>query len=101
MDNTRNTLNLVYFALSDPTRRDILARTKRTAISVGKLADEYQISQPAVSRHLKILERAGLVRKMLVGKYVYVSADHTHSLTIQNSINALLSSTRETDAALQ
>ncbi len=90
MDNTRNTLNNVYFALSDPTRRDILARTRGRAVSVGALAQEYQISQPAVSRHLKVLERAGLVRKMVSGKYVYVTSDHTHTAMIQHSINSLL-----------
>lgn len=90
MDITRETLNRAYFALSDPTRRDILARTKRAAVSVGALAEEYHISQPAVSRHLKVLQRAGLVRKMVSGKYVYVTSDHTHSAMIQHSINSLL-----------
>lgn len=52
---------LVQIALADPTRRAILARLATGEASVGELAEPFEISQPAVSKHLKVLERAGLV----------------------------------------
>jgi DNA-binding transcriptional ArsR family regulator len=54
-------LDRVFAALADPTRRAILARLARGTASVAELAEPFQISQPAISKHLKILERAGLV----------------------------------------
>jgi DNA-binding transcriptional ArsR family regulator len=48
-------------ALADPTRRAILARLARGEASVAELAAPFDISQPAISKHLKVLERAGLV----------------------------------------
>jgi len=55
-------LNAVFAALADPTRRAILARLARGEASVIELAAPFDMSQPAVSKHLKVLERAGLVR---------------------------------------
>jgi len=54
-------LDATFFALADPTRRAILARLAEGEASVGELADPFEMSQPAISRHLKVLERAGLV----------------------------------------
>ncbi len=54
-------LDAVFFALSDPTRRAVLARLAEGEASVGELAAPFELSQPAVSKHLKVLERAGLV----------------------------------------
>lgn len=54
-------LTLVFHALADPTRRRILERLKRGEATVQELADPLPISQPAVSKHLKVLEEAGLV----------------------------------------
>ena len=54
-------LSRVFAALADPTRRDILARLGAGEATAGELAAPYAISQPAVSRHLKVLQRAGLV----------------------------------------
>src|SRR5262245_15010386 len=54
-------LDATFLALADPTRRAILARLARGEASVTELAEPFAISQPAVSKHLKILERAGLV----------------------------------------
>ena len=55
-------LDATFLALADPTRRAILARLARGEASVTELAEPFAISQPAISKHLKILERAGLVR---------------------------------------
>ena len=56
-------LSLVFAALADPTRRHILARLADGEASVGELAQPFSISQPAISKHLAVLERAGLVTK--------------------------------------
>jgi DNA-binding transcriptional ArsR family regulator len=54
-------LDATFAALADPTRRAILARLARGEASVMELAEPFSISQPAISKHLKVLERAGLV----------------------------------------
>jgi DNA-binding transcriptional ArsR family regulator len=54
-------LDATFAALADPTRRAILARLATGEASVNELAEPFQISQPAISRHLKVLERAGLI----------------------------------------
>ncbi len=56
-------LTTVFAALADPTRRDILARLGVADATVGDLAAPYPISLPAVSRHLKVLQDAGLVTR--------------------------------------
>jgi len=54
-------LNATFLALADPTRRAILARLASGDASVNELAQPHSMSQPAISKHLKILERAGLI----------------------------------------
>jgi DNA-binding transcriptional ArsR family regulator len=54
-------LDLTFAALADPTRRAILARLASGEASVAELAEPFAMTQPAVSKHLKVLERAGLV----------------------------------------
>jgi DNA-binding transcriptional ArsR family regulator len=61
MDAMTSPLDATFLALSDPTRRAILARLARGDASVTELAEPFAISQPAISKHLKILERAGLI----------------------------------------
>src|SRR3990172_9016420 len=56
-------LDAVFGALADPTRRAILARLAEGDRSVGELTAPFRVSQPAISRHLKVLERAGLVSR--------------------------------------
>ena len=56
-------LSTTFAALADPTRRAILARLARGAASVKELAEPFPMSGPAVSKHLRVLERAGLVRR--------------------------------------
>ena len=56
-------LDATFFALSDPTRRAILARLARGETTVMELAKPFDMTQPAISRHLKVLERAGLVER--------------------------------------
>ncbi len=54
-------LDLTFAALADPTRRAILARLATGVATVTELAEPFEMSQPAISRHLKVLERAGLI----------------------------------------
>jgi DNA-binding transcriptional ArsR family regulator len=63
MEAIADRLDAVFFALSDRTRRTILERLARGAAGVNELKDSFSISQPAISRHLKILERAQLIRR--------------------------------------
>jgi DNA-binding transcriptional ArsR family regulator len=56
-------LSATFGALADPTRRAILARLAAGEASVGELAEPFAMSLPAVSKHLKVLERAGLVER--------------------------------------
>ena len=56
-------LSKTFHALADPTRRAILARLAEGEASVGELAEPFDMSLPAVSKHLKVLERAGLVTR--------------------------------------
>ena len=56
-------LNATYAALADPTRRAILTRLIAGEASVTELAAPFEMSQPAISKHLKVLERAGLVSR--------------------------------------
>ena len=56
-------LDAVFAALADPTRRAILARLAAGEASVNEIAAPFRISQPAVSKHLKVLERAGLIER--------------------------------------
>src|ERR1700691_1689510 len=55
------TLDATFAALADPTRRAILARLSRGEASVTSLAEPFAMSLPAISKHLKVLERAGLI----------------------------------------
>lgn len=58
---TPNRLDATFAALADPTRRAILARLASGEASVTELAEPFSMSQPAISKHLKVLERAGLI----------------------------------------
>ena len=56
-------LNTTFAALADPTRRAIIARLASGEASVAELAEPFAMSQPAISKHLKVLERAGLISR--------------------------------------
>ena len=63
MLQSSTTLDATFAALADPTRRAILARLASGQASVTDLAQPFSISQPAISRHLKVLEGAGLISR--------------------------------------
>lgn len=61
--NRSQRLNATFAALADPTRRAILARLRAGEASVNDLARPFSMSQPAISKHLRVLERAGLISR--------------------------------------
>lgn len=63
MPPAADTLSLTFAALADPTRRAILAKLTEGECSVSELAEPFDMSMPAVSKHLKVLERAGLIAR--------------------------------------
>jgi DNA-binding transcriptional ArsR family regulator len=64
-----DTLSARFHALADPTRRAILARLALGETSVMELAEPFAMSQPAISKHLKVLERAGLISRSREAQY--------------------------------
>ena len=69
--NTDNTLDGVFAALSDPTRRLILERLTRGEATVGELAEPHEMTVQAVSKHVRKLEAAGLIRRRREGREVH------------------------------
>jgi DNA-binding transcriptional ArsR family regulator len=63
MNTSSDTLNQAFAALADPTRRAIVARLATGEATVNELAAPFNMSQPSISKHLKVLERAGLISR--------------------------------------
>jgi DNA-binding transcriptional ArsR family regulator len=61
-------LDSIFHSLADPIRRDILRRVASSDLSVGELAEKYSVSFAAISKHLKVLEKARLISKKKEGK---------------------------------
>jgi DNA-binding transcriptional ArsR family regulator len=66
-------LDNIFSSLADPTRRDILSRVARQEMSIGEIAQYYNLTFAAISKHLKVLERSKLVTKKRRGKEQMVS----------------------------
>lgn len=62
------TLDAVFGALADPTRRRIVEKLAHRPLTVGEIAADFPISQPAISRHLRVLEASGLLRRRVEGR---------------------------------
>ena len=71
----RQPLNRTFHALADPTRRRILERLSRGGARVTELARPHRMSLPAISKHLRVLEAAGLVVRTRVGREHHIHAD--------------------------
>jgi DNA-binding transcriptional ArsR family regulator len=61
-------LDATFFALSDPIRRRMVARLATGDMTVGRLAEPFPVSAPAISKHLRVLERAGLITREREGR---------------------------------
>ncbi len=68
-------LDLVFAALADPTRRGMLEQLADGETNVGALAEPHEMSQPAVSKHLRVLERAGLIQRTRRGREHRIRVD--------------------------
>jgi len=66
----------IFSALSATPRRLILAYISETPLTAGKIAEKFEMSQPAVSKHLAILENAGLIWKKKQGQYIIYGMEH-------------------------
>jgi DNA-binding transcriptional ArsR family regulator len=74
---TSDSLDLVYAAIADPTRRAILSALAQQDRTVGSLAADFPISFNGVSKHVKVLERAGLVRRRVDGREHWLAVEPT------------------------
>src|ERR671936_3062724 len=76
-------LSVVFGALADPTRRAILTRLTKGDATVAELAAPFRVSQPAISRHLKVLERAGLIsrRRRATARLSHLEAEQLREAT--------------------
>ncbi|MGH7729390.1 MAG: ArsR/SmtB family transcription factor [Vulcanimicrobiaceae bacterium] len=73
MVNSTTKLDAVFSALADPTRRRILERLARRSLTVGEIAAGFSVSQPAISRHVRVLEESGLLNRRVVGRVHHCS----------------------------
>lgn len=80
------TIDAAFHALSDPTRRAILQRLTRGPSTVGEIASPFSISIQATSKHLRVLESAGLIQKRKAGRDRLISIDLRGLKDVQNYI---------------
>jgi len=71
VNNNSQELNNIFGALSDPTRRAMLVRLSEEEISVAELAKPFSITKSAITKHLKVLENAGLLQRTIDGRIHY------------------------------
>src|SRR5579864_6717082 len=69
----RSRLNQVFAALADPTRRRIVEQLAKRTMTAGEIGRSFTISQPAISKHLRILEECGLLEREIAGRVHYCS----------------------------
>ena len=80
-------LDQVFFALSDSTRRGILAQLAKGNSTIGELSRPYKISAPAISKHIRILETAGLIKRERSGRKHHCSLATGNLRTAEEWIN--------------
>ena len=83
------TADLVFHALSNATRRDILRRSGKQELSVSQLAEAYDMSFAAVQKHVAVLERAGLISKEAQGRERLVKAEAQALLWVRQALDEL------------
>ncbi|OTW84839.1 transcriptional regulator [Bacillus thuringiensis serovar japonensis] len=80
-------LNDLFKALADPTRRKILDLLKERDLTSGEIASHFNMSKPSVSQHLNILKQSNLVKNRKEGKYIFYSLNTT---VVQDILNWLI-----------
>ena len=87
MNQNTQHLDQVFFALSDSTRRGILADLAKGSRTVGELSRPYDMSAPAISKHMRILEQAGLIRREKSGRQHHCTLATGNLRTAEDWIN--------------
>lgn len=77
MSSTSSDLDLVFHALSDPTRRAILMNLSDADLTISEIAEPFDMSLPGVSKHIRVMERAGLISRRVDGR--------THTCRLERS----------------
>lgn len=80
-------LNDLFKALADPTRRKILDLLKERDLTAGEIASHFNMSKPSISQHLNILKQSNLVKNQKEGKYIFYSLNTT---VVQDIVNWLI-----------
>jgi DNA-binding transcriptional ArsR family regulator len=75
----------VFTALSSTPRRKILSYLSETSLTAGEIADRFEMSKPAISKHLQILENAGLIRGEKIGQFIHYSLADKNMLATLHS----------------
>ncbi len=70
-------MNILFKALNDPTRREILELLKEKDMSAGEIAEAFNITKPSISHHLDLLKQANLVNAIKEGQFIYYSINIT------------------------
>ncbi len=87
MQQASSNLDRVFFALSDGTRRAILSRLSEGSTTIGELAEPFEMSSPAISKHMKILEKAELIERRIEGRQHHCTLATGALKTAENWIN--------------
>ena len=82
MPKCLNTMDALFKALNDPTRRDILEMLKDSDMTAGDIADKFDMTKPSISHHLALLKQADLVIDIRKGQFIYYSFNATVMDTI-------------------
>lgn len=70
-------MNILFKALNDATRREILELLQKGEMTAGEIADRFSMSKPSISHHLDLLKQAGLVESVKEGQFIYYSLNTT------------------------
>jgi ArsR family transcriptional regulator, arsenate/arsenite/antimonite-responsive transcriptional repressor len=70
-------VNILFKALNDPTRREILELLKEQDLTAGEIADQFKMTKPSISHHLDLLRQANLVTSVKEGQFIYYSINLT------------------------
>ena len=84
--NKEQKLNHIFHALSDETRRSLLEKIKEKPVRVTTLANDYPVSLNAISKHIKVLEKAGLIKRNIEGRVHLCQANPKELLTAEKWI---------------
>lgn len=83
-----------FKALADPTRRAILDLLKKSDLTAGEIANQFDMSKPSISQHLKLLKNAGLIEDEKKGQYIYY---HLNTTVFQELISWAMNFTEKGD----